>query len=137
MFDRRTFAEMRRSGMGVGVSKSKLSQAMLETLLQLPPGTDGLKETIVARLGLLGQMAPTRDINTAWNDAKKKAAKEYPDKFVLDRRNVLHWNDGSVKVLDNRISAANIKKLNDLADAEKCSVDRVLSKLIRHYKRNA
>lgn len=30
MFGRRMFAEMRRAGMGVGVSKSKLAQAMLE-----------------------------------------------------------------------------------------------------------
>jgi hypothetical protein len=131
------FAEMRRAGMAVGVSKAKLSQAMLEILVQLPPGTADLKETIVAHLGLLGQMSATRDVNAAWNDAKKKAAREYPDKFLLDSRGVLHWNDGSVKVLDKNLSAANLKKLNELADAEKCSVNQIVSKLIRHYNRKA
>jgi len=136
MFDRRMFAEMRRAGMGVGVSKSKLTQAMLEILVQLPPGTADLKETIVAHLGLLGQMSATRDINAAWNDAKKKAAREYPDRFLLDSRKVLHWNDGSVKVPDKDLSAANLKKLNELAAAEQCSVNQIVSKLIQHYKRH-
>ena len=134
MFDKRMFAEMRRAGMAVGLSKAKLSQAMLEILVQLPLGTKELKETVVAHLGLLGQMSATRDINSAWNDAKKKAAKEYPDKFLLDGRKVLHWNDGSVKVLDKKLSAANFRKLNELADAENCTVNQIVSKLIRHYK---
>lgn len=137
MFDRRMFAEMRRAGMGVGVSKSKLSQAMLEILVQLPTGTTDLKETIVHHLGLLGQMSSTRDVNAAWNDVKKKAAREYPDKFLLDGRGVLHWNDGSIKVLDKDLSAANLKKLNELADAEQCSVNQIVSKLIRCYKSKA
>ena len=135
MFDRRMFAEMRRAGMGVGVSKAKLAQAMLEILVQLPSGTADLKDTVVAHLGLLGQMSATRDINAAWNDAEKKAAREYPDKFLLDSRKVLHWNDGSVKVLDKDLSAANLKKLNELAAAEQCSVNQIVTKLIQHYKR--
>ena len=137
MFDKRMFAEMRRAGMGVGVSKAKLAQAMLEILAQLPSGTADLKGTIVAQLGLLGQMSASRDINAAWTDAKKKAAKQYPDKFILDGRNVLHWNDGSVKVLDKNLSAANLKKLNELAEAENCTVNQIVSKLIRRYKRKA
>ena len=136
MFDRRMFAEMRRAGMAVGVSKSKLAQAMLEILVQLPAGTVDLKETIVAHLGLLGQMSATRDINAAWNDTKKKAVREYPDKFLLDDRGVLHWNDGSFKVLDKDLSAGNLRKLNELADAEECTVNQIVSKLIRHYQRS-
>jgi hypothetical protein len=116
MFNRKTFSEMRRAGMGVGVSKTKLARAMLEILIQLPEGATNLKETIVAHLGLLGQMSSTRDINAAWNDAKKRAAREYPEKFMLDGRKVLHWNDGSVKIIDKKISAANFKKLNELAE---------------------
>ncbi len=134
MFNRRTFADMRRAGMGIDVSKAKLAQAMLEILIQLPEGTTRLKETIVAHLGLLGQMAATRDINVAWNDAKKKAAKEYPDKFILDGRKVLHWNDGSVSVLDRNISMPNFKKLNKLALSEDCTVDQLISSLIRNYR---
>ena len=133
MFSRKTFSEMRRAGMGVGVSKTKLAQAMFEILLQLPKGTTNLKETIVGHLGLLGQMSPTRDINAAWNDAKKRAAREYPEKFVLDDRKVLHWNDGSLKIIDKKISSTNFKKLNELAEEENCTVNQMISKLIRYY----
>ena len=27
------------------------------------------------------------------------AAKLYPEKVILDGRNILHWNDGNVKIL--------------------------------------
>ena len=135
MFNRKMFSDMRRAGMGVGVSKTKLAQAMLEILLQLPKGTTNLKETIVEHLGLLGQISPTRDLNAAWNDAKKRAAREYPEKFVIDGRKVLHWNDGSVKIIDKKISLANFKKLNELAERENCAVNQIVSKLIRYYQK--
>ena len=135
MFNRKTFSEMRRASMGVGVSKTKLARAMLEILIQLPEGATNLKETIVAHLGLLGQMSSTRDINAAWNDAKKRTAREYPEKFMLDGRKVLHWNDGSVKIKDKKISAANFKKLNELAERESCTVNQILSRLIKYYQK--
>ena len=135
MFSRKTFSEMRRAGMGVGISKTKLAQAMLEILLQLPKGATNLKETIVANLGLFGQMSPTRDINAAWNDAKKRAAREYPEKFMLDGRKILHWNNGSMKIIDKKISAANFKKLNELAERENCAVNQIVSKFIRYYQK--
>ena len=135
MFNRGIFSDMRRAGFGVGVSKAKLVKEMLEILPQLPVGTQHLKDTVVAHLGMLGQMAPTRDLSAAWNEAKKKAAKQYPDKFILDGRNVLHWNDGSVEVLDKKISAANFKKLNELAQADGCTVNQLVSKLIRSYQK--
>jgi hypothetical protein len=135
MFDRQMFAQMKRAGMGVGLSKAKLSQAMLEILIQLPVGTKDMKETIVCHLGLLGQMSATRDINAAWNETKKKAAREYPEKFVLGDRGVLHWNDGSLKVLDKTISAVHFRKLNELAEAEGCDVNQLVSGLIRYYEK--
>ena len=135
MYDRRMFAQMKRAGMGVGLSKAKLSQAMLEILIQLPVGTKDIKETIVGHLGLLGQMSATRDINAAWNDTKKEAAREHPEKFLLGDRGVLHWNDGSLKVLDKTISAVNFRKLNELAEAEGCNVNQLVSGLIRYYKK--
>ena len=135
MFNRKTFAQMRKAGMGIGISKAKLSQAMLEILLQLPEGTTNLKEVIIANMGLLGQVSATRDINEAWNQAKKKAAKLYPEKLVLDGRNVLHWNDGSIEVLDKKISASNFKKLNVLAEEEGCNVNKLISKMIKFYER--
>ncbi len=134
MFNRKSFGDMRRSGFGVSVSKTKVVKAMVEVLDQLPIGTKQLKETVVANMGMMGQMVPTREINAAWNEAKKKAAKQFPDKFILGSRNILSWNDGSVKVLDKKISAANFRKLNDLADAEGCSVNQIVSKLVRSYK---
>jgi hypothetical protein len=116
------------------LSKGRLSKMMLDILSQLPSGTKNLKENITLRLGLVGQMSTTRDINAAWDETKKRAAKLYPDKFILDKRNVLQWNDGSVRVLDERISSANFKRLNELAEKENYSVDALVTKLISHYK---
>ena len=135
MLSKKMFGDMRRAGMTVGLSKAKISKAMLEILVQLPTGTTHLKETVVANLGLLGNMSATRDINAAWNAAKKKAAKEYPEKFILDGRKVLHWNDGSVKILDKKISSVNFKKLNDLSEIENCSVNQLISKLLKNYQK--
>ena len=39
VFNRRAFSDMRRAGMGIGLSKTKLSEAMLNVLLQLPMGS--------------------------------------------------------------------------------------------------
>lgn len=58
------------------ISKGRLSRMMLDILLQFPPGTKNLKENITMRLGLLGQMSSTRDINAAWDETKNKAAKQ-------------------------------------------------------------
>jgi hypothetical protein len=118
------------------LSKGRISKMMLDILLKFPSGAKNLKDNVTLRLGIIGQMSTTRDINVAWNETKKKAAKLYPDKFILDGRNVLHWNDGSVKVLDKNISSANYKKLNELADTENCNVNAMVSELISYYKKN-
>jgi hypothetical protein len=135
MNSRKMYADMRRCGMGVSVSQAKLTEAMLSILLQLPMGLTNLKDTIVYNLGSLGQMAPTRDIDQAWMQVKKKAAKLHPEKFILDSRNTLIWNDGTVKTTDKNISAANFKKLNELAAQENCTVNAIVSKLIKTYNR--
>lgn len=129
MFDKRSLSRMSR-GMGMGVSKAKLSEAMFEILLQLPAGTKNLKEVIVSNMGF---MAASRDINDAWNQAKRKAARYYPGKFILDDRNALQWNDGTLKKLDKKISTANFTKLNKLAESENCSVNEMVSILIKSY----
>ncbi len=116
------------------LSKGRLAKMMLDILLQLTPGTRNLKENITFRLGLIGQMSTTRDINAAWDETKNKAAKLHPDRFILDKRNVLQWNDGTVRILDEKISSTNFKKLNELAEKENCSVDALVTKLISHYK---
>lgn len=118
------------------LSKGKLSKMMLDILLEFPSGAINLKDNVILRLGMIGQMSTTRDINAAWNETKKKAAKLYPDKFILDGRNVLQRNDGSVKLLDKKISSANYTKLNELADTENCNVNAMVSELISYYKKH-
>jgi hypothetical protein len=118
------------------LSKGRISKMMLDILLKFPSGAKNLKDNVTLRLGIIGQMSSTRDINSAWNETKKKAAKLHPDKFILDGRNVLHWNDGSVKILDKKISSANYKKLNELADTENCNVNAMVSGLISYYKKH-
>jgi hypothetical protein len=118
------------------LSKGRLANMMLERLLELSDGATHLKENVTLRLGMVGQMSTSREIAAAWNETKKKAAKSHPDRFILDGRGVSHWNDGSVKILDKKISGANYKKLNEIADAENCNVNSVISKLITSYKKN-
>ena len=117
------------------LSKGRLSKMMLDILLEFPSGAKNLKDNVTLRLGMVGQLSTARDINAAWNETKKKAARLNPEKFILDGRGVLHWNDGNVKILDKNISSVNYKKLNDLADIENCSVDALVSKLIACYKK--
>ncbi|GAB6910199.1 hypothetical protein JCM12296A_60640 [Desulfosarcina cetonica] len=118
------------------LSKGRVSKMMLEILLDLPAGTKSLKDNVALRLGMVGQLSTTREINAAWNETKKKAAKLHPDKFILDDRGILHWNDGSVKILDKTISSANFIKLNELANTHNCNVNSMVSKLISLYKKN-
>jgi len=119
------------------LSKGRLSKMMLEILSGFPTGTKNLKGNVTIRLGMIGQMSTSRDINAAWTETKKKAAKLYPEKFILDERSILHWNDGKVIIQDKKISSKNFKKLNDLADNENCSVDALISKLISYYKKHS
>jgi hypothetical protein len=118
------------------LSKNRITKMMLERLLELPDGAKNLKENVTLRLGMVGQLSSSREINAAWNETKKKAAKLHPDKFILDGRGVLHWDDGSVKILDKKISSANFKKLNELAETESCNVNSMVSRLISSYKKN-
>ena len=118
------------------LSKNRITKMMLERLLELPDGAKNLKENVTSRLGMVGQLSSSREISAAWNETKKKAAKLHPDKFILDGRGVLHWDDGSVKILDKKISSANFKKLNELAETESCNVNSMVSRLISSYKKN-
>jgi len=55
-------------------------------------GTTDLKNIIIQNIGFMASMASSRDINAAWNDTKKKAAKEYSEKFILNDRGRKHPN---------------------------------------------
>ena len=118
------------------LSQNRITKMMLERLLELPDGAKNLKENVTLRLGMVGQLSSSREISAAWNETKKKAAKLHPDKFILDGRGILHWDDGSVKILDKKISSANFKKLNELAETESCNVNSMVSRLISSYKEN-
>ena len=118
------------------LSKGRLAKMMLERLIELPDGAKRLKDNVTLRLGMVAQLSTSREINAAWDEAKQRAAKLYPEKFLLDDRGVLHWNDGSINLLDKAISKANFEKLNVLANFEKCSVNSMVSKLISFYKKN-
>ncbi len=117
------------------VPKKILSKFMLEHLLKLPNGTIPLKETVLLQLDSISAVTSARDLGVAWNETQKKAAKQYPDKFILDDRNILHWNDGTIKVLDKKITLTNFRKLNELADAEGVNVNKIVTKLISFIRR--
>jgi hypothetical protein len=48
------FAEARRAGFDLGISTGKLTMAVVDVLLQLPPGATPSKEVVVRHLGILG-----------------------------------------------------------------------------------
>ncbi len=134
MFTQRgLFSRMRMSGLGSGLSKSKLAHMMLDVLLQLPSGTQNIKDAITQNMGFFGQMSGVREINAAWSEVKKIAARDYPDRFFLGERGILFWNDGTMKVLDKKISIPNIRKLNSLAEIEGCDINEMITRLIRAY----
>jgi hypothetical protein len=135
MFDRKFFAGMRREGLGVGISKGRLSEALLEILVQLPEGITRLKETCVHHLGLIGPMSAVRDIDAAWTQTKKRAAREYPDKFTLDDHGVLHWAGRAPRPLDKKISRETFEKLNEMAEEEGCSVNSLVTRLIKAHRK--
>lgn len=87
---RRFFADMRRAGYDIGTSKAELVRLMTRALLSLEAGTPDLKDAVLARLGRDGQMAKVRDIQAAWRTAKRRVAKEYPERFLLEGK-TLRW----------------------------------------------
>lgn len=118
------------------LSKGRIANMMLERLIELPVGTKNLKVNVTLRLGMVGQLSTSREINAAWNETKKRAAKLHPEKFILDGRGTLTWNDGSTKIFDKKISSSNLEKLNELADSHGCTVDSIVSRLVTFYRKN-
>ena len=53
---REYFAEVRRAGFDIGLSTGKLTKAMVEVLMHLPPEAMPSKEVVEQHLGILGQM---------------------------------------------------------------------------------
>jgi hypothetical protein len=128
------FAQVRRAGFDIGLSAGKLAQAMVEVLLRLPPGAAPSKELVVQHLGLLGQMSKTRDVNAAWNSAKRQVVREHPDRFCLDGK-VLRPASAKEDRPREKLSAAGHRKLATLAAKEGLSPDELLGRLISRWRR--
>jgi len=123
------FAQIRRAGLDTGVSPGKLAMAMVEVLSQLPPGATPSKDVVVQHLGLLGQMSKTRDVNAAWNSAKRQIVREHPDRFSLDGK-VLRWASAMDERPREKLSTAGQRKLAALAAREGITPDELLGRLI-------
>ena len=120
--------------MGI-LSKGKLTKFMLTKVVNISSESNNIKEETIRVLGDMLRLSSKKEIDAAWNDVKKKAVKEYPEKFILDDRGVLKWNDGSIKNLDKKITLSTYRKLNVLAEKENCSVDKLIGKLIKLYNK--
>ena len=127
------FAEIRRAGFDIGASTGKLTKAMVEVLLQLPSEAMLSKEVVVRHLGLFGQMSKTRDINAAWNNAKRQVAREHQNKFCLDGK-VLRWASDMEGRPREKLSTAGHRRLATLAAKEGMTADELLGNLITAWR---
>ncbi len=127
------FAHIRRAGFDIGLSAGKLTKTMVEVLSQLPPETTPSKEVVVQHLGLLGPMSKTRDINAAWDRAKRQVAREHPDRFRLAGK-VLCWASAIEDRPREKLSTTGQRKLAALAAKEGITPDQLLSRLIVSWR---
>ena len=131
---RELFAQARRAGFDIGLSTKQLTKAMVEVLAQLPPDVTPSKEVVVQYLGMLGQMSKTRDINAAWNSAKRQIVREYPDRFSLQGK-ILRWASATEEDRPReKLSAAGHRKLATLAAKEEMTPDELLKRLIATWR---
>ena len=128
------FAQVRRAGFDIGLSTGKLAKAMVGVLSQLPPEAPPSKQAVVEHLGPLGQMSKTRDVNAAWNNAKRQVVREHPDRFCLDGK-VLRWATAMEDRPRAKLSAAGHRKLAALATKERMTPDELLGRLIASWRR--
>lgn len=127
------FAQIRRAGFGLGLSAAKLTKAMIEVLSQLPPGVTPSKEVVVQHLGMLGQMSKTRDVNAAWNSAKRQVVREHPGRFCLDGK-VLRSASAMKDRPQEKLSTVGHRKLAALATKEGMTPDELLGRLISSWR---
>jgi hypothetical protein len=106
---------------------------MVEVLSQLPREATSAKDVVVQHLGLLGQMTKSRDINAAWNSAKRQIAREHPDRFWLDGK-VLRWASGMEERPREKLSTTGQRKLAALAAREGITPDELLGRLISAWR---
>jgi hypothetical protein len=126
------FAQVRRAGFDIGLSVGKLTTAMVQVLSQLPPEATPSKEVVVQHLGLVGQMSKTRDVNAAWNSAKRQVVREHPGRFCLDGK-VLRSASAMKDRPQEKLSSAGHRKLAVLAAKEDMTPDALLGCLISSW----
>lgn len=127
------FAQIRRAGFDTGLSIGNLTKAMIGVLLQLPPDVAPSKELVVQHLGLLGQLSKTRDVNAAWNAAKRQVVRDHPGRFCLDGK-VLRLASAMEDRPREKLSAAGHRKLAALAAKEGTTPDEILGRLISSWR---
>jgi hypothetical protein len=127
------FAQVRRAGFDLGLSVGKLTKAMVEVLSLLPPGVTPSKEVVVQHLGMLGQMSKTRDVNAAWNGAKRQVVREHPDRFCLDGK-VVRSASAMKDRPQEKLSTVGHRKLAALAAKEGMTPDELLGRLISSWR---
>lgn len=84
------FANMRRAGYEIGPSKAELARVMEQALLQIEPGTPDMKDAVFIRMGSTAKMSKVRDLQAAWQTLKRRAAREHPERFLLEGK-TLRW----------------------------------------------
>jgi hypothetical protein len=128
------FAQARRAGFDVGVSTAMLTRVMVDVFLRLPVDAPPSKEIVVQGLGILGQAAKTRDINAAWDSAKRQVARDHPEQFCLDGK-VLRLSAVADRPRE-KLSAAGHRRLATLAAKEGVSPDELLGRLVLAWRRS-
>jgi hypothetical protein len=78
-------------------------------------------------------MSKTRDVNAAWNSAKRQVAREHPDRFCLDGK-VLRPASAMENRPREKLSAAGHRKLAALATKEGMTPDELLGRLIASWR---
>ena len=78
-------------------------------------------------------MSKTRDINAAWNSAKREVVREHSDRFCLDGK-VLRRASAMEDRPREKLSTAGHRKLAALAAKEGLTPDEFLSRLISSWR---
>jgi len=128
------FAQIRRAGFDIGLSTGKLTKAIIDVLLQLPPGVAPSKKIVVQHLGMLGQMSKTSDINAAWNSAKRQVVRDHGERFCLDGKVLRRSSAMEDRPRAEKLSAAGHRRLAALALKEGTTPDELLGRMIASWR---
>jgi hypothetical protein len=89
---------------------------------------------VVKYLGILGQVCTSRDINAAWNDAKRTVVREHFDRFHLDGK-VLRRTSTMKERPSEKLSTAGHRKLARAAAKEGLTPDELVGRLLSTWRK--